>query len=1352
MYRKALGRANAGVSRLSRQPTASSSASCKKYLHQTKAASQAAAENVSTAATTTASPAQGYVAPSSKDVDAYMVQLERKNMAKRAGELALLSRAATSVAREADSLPSLPRQLAHLLLVKDVLSSSDIANPASLWQRSYSDLEAERIRRDYGRLLDNDVQAVTENVKVLSPQEQQDILNSMTQASAKAGKFNDVSPPIGGALSNLAGGEVVTGKGEGVNAVSVLYVDTLCDYLSVIAERASAFAASASEVAKETEQLLKAANVHVETADATIRALTSADACLTSAQSEFVSNLNGAQLVAFSKRLIAAKRGQLFSGAKDRLEKVQKSMQLLRDARNGKFASGSAKLPTVATVHAMLEELVGAGVSGFTESQSAAAANAAEIQTRLQDIQGHLNAMAAHTAKVSNAQAPTYTVEIPSIASILSAPGYEVDKILVKESGSNTVLPFLVTPSGGFHHARIAAGHIPSMLSPLMKVLTPSEWKAAVALVRTTLPSLSNYLSHPAGSVADNMASSAAAKIAAAAAAAQNEDRVLVTMQAAGVHPSANAVNPTGASNSALNTLAGPVTEILGHSSTNSSQTIRTMIEQAPSEDARREYIAYLMKVRTARTLLSQQREITAAAQDAVARLSATAGPEAAAALQAKLAADIRALEDGSRIMDEEEMLSALARAQSLLTPAEKKKLTGDAAIEVRQALIAMLEPHLIASGNLRGTSSIFGAGLPDWEAIHSLLANSETASYGAIAAKNKFDQNVDTTLGSVQYYPSSAKAAPVDSAAGAFGAATGAISPALALPSASNGSVVTHLGQEDAGGIVDRESAVMAAGVLEVGPAAWPPVPRIAPFHLSFVANRVAANGDAAQLAATTQELITRNQNVAAVDPMNLVSSITAAGTPAPKAPNAPIPTLATVPKTLVNAEAIAKEGVGASFAAPDINRSLRLGAMEAEIENKKAQRAAAASGTGLTDPSYNNAKSATDIDGPWDSHCYEVTGEYRNDEAYGIIHERLLEAMEAKDLNAMWLLWSEHCRMVPQNGAPDVLALEIMMDGCSRAKRADLVFNVLWPLAVNLRIVPTPHMQFLLLKAASLAGDVASTRLALNLFKSSKKNGEAIEDKHYAAAISACLAIGDNKQAVELFNNMRRDRISPPVDIYGALFTAFRGKENAANAAAVWRSLIASPSVKVPGWLYTNIIETLAEGGNLQDMEEARRRMSRKIDGKLSPSPRALAAMFEAYAKTKDAAKATRVYNEMVAFGYIDDGSLPGDEIKAILQVLGKAQSPDKKKEVVLEEEEVDPTNLLVAVDLDEISDGDAASDDSDDEEGTPVVGNAKKGKAAPAVSDAAFFDKKNVGPVLGKRVQTAYEKAKASEKKMQ
>jgi hypothetical protein len=51
-----------------------------------------------------------------------------------------------------------------------------------------------------------------------------------------------------------------------------------------------------------------------------------------------------------------------------------------------------------------------------------------------------------------------------------------------------------------------------------------------------------------------------------------------------------------------------------------------------------------------------------------------------------------------------------------------------------------------------------------------------------------------------------------------------------------------------------------------------------------------------------------------------------------------------------------------------------------------------------------------------PWTHFGYAPAANYREPGSYTVLHERLLEAADARDLEAMFALWHEHTRMAPQ------------------------------------------------------------------------------------------------------------------------------------------------------------------------------------------------------------------------------------------------------------------------------------------------------------------------------------------------
>ena len=87
-----------------------------------------ASSSVAGAAGAAASPL-----PSAHDLGVFHAKLDRMGAPVRARDLAALQASASALAREQDTLGTLPRQLAHMLLVRPVVRPSDLLDPAAAW-------------------------------------------------------------------------------------------------------------------------------------------------------------------------------------------------------------------------------------------------------------------------------------------------------------------------------------------------------------------------------------------------------------------------------------------------------------------------------------------------------------------------------------------------------------------------------------------------------------------------------------------------------------------------------------------------------------------------------------------------------------------------------------------------------------------------------------------------------------------------------------------------------------------------------------------------------------------------------------------------------------------------------------------------------------------------------------------------------------------------------------------------------------------------------------------------------------------------------------------------------------------
>ena len=246
-----------------------------------------------------------------------------------------------------------------------------------------------------------------------------------------------------------------------------------------------------------------------------------------------------------------------------------------------------------------------------------------------------------------------------------------------------------------------------------------------------------------------------------------------------------------------------------------------------------------------------------------------------------------------------------------------------------------------------------------------------------------------------------------------------------------------------------------------------------------------------------------------------------------------------------------------------------------------------------------------------------------YRDEASYTLLHFRLLEAMEARDLGSVLELFNTNS--IDRN--LDILSFEIAFDACARAGRADLAFGFLWPRLLSKRVEITPALRFLLLKAASLAGRLDLTIALHEQFCDSVDSSE-LESLSAHAAISCAVACDNFGVAVDLFNVMRKRGVQASSAIFATLFNgALKSCDSRANCRLVWRAIERSPSVAISPDLYNVILTAFASQGNLEDLGAAWRRMARKVDGALAPTSSALLAMLRAFVEAGDSSGASSV-----------------------------------------------------------------------------------------------------------------------------
>lgn len=201
------------------------------------------------------------------------------------------------------------------------------------------------------------------------------------------------------------------------------------------------------------------------------------------------------------------------SSLSSRIGALESALGVLRMARAGSAdAAGETVYPTAAGLHSALASAVGEGVPLFTPLRSAAAALAhrtlaslAAEQARLDEAVSHARAtrLAYFPSEASSSPAPSWAITVPSLEALLATPGFAPDVVTVEVSGTpggegdGALAVALDVPHA--HARRVRDGQLGAVLSPLAAVLTPAEHAALVSLAVMGNPGMREDLSHTLG-------------------------------------------------------------------------------------------------------------------------------------------------------------------------------------------------------------------------------------------------------------------------------------------------------------------------------------------------------------------------------------------------------------------------------------------------------------------------------------------------------------------------------------------------------------------------------------------------------------------------------------------------------------------------------------------------------------------------------------------------------------------------------------------------------------------------------------------------------------------------------------
>ncbi|KAA0175335.1 hypothetical protein FNF27_03038 [Cafeteria roenbergensis] len=283
-----------------------------------------------------------------------------------------------------------------------------------------------------------------------------------------------------------------------------------------------------------------------------------------------------------------------------------------------------------------------------------------------------------------------------------------------------------------------------------------------------------------------------------------------------------------------------------------------------------------------------------------------------------------------------------------------------------------------------------------------------------------------------------------------------------------------------------------------------------------------------------------------------------------------------------------------------------------------------------------------------PWDLH-HSIN--------YETHHYRMLEAVEHRDLDMALLIFRN---AITRRGVramlsgrddvkraegdirgtgdfgdePDWLAANILLDAAARSRTPAVADEVL--LHIARRGGELGHDQLsLLLKGATLRGDLWEARRCYSLITSDCKGGPTLAD--HTAMMAAQFYAGRHAQAIATLNHVIRNGETPTSHMFSLAFRYLSRDGKFEELHHVWRTLRSTPGAKPGGRTLARLLRAFARGGRLDDAWEVFLAMRSGAHGRLVPDRDTLVILFNMLVESKRVDHAKRMLAFMDALGHL-------------------------------------------------------------------------------------------------------------------
>ena len=224
-----------------------------------------------------------------------------------------------------------------------------------------------------------------------------------------------------------------------------------------------------------------------------------------------------------------------------------------------------------------------------------------------------------------------------------------------------------------------------------------------------------------------------------------------------------------------------------------------------------------------------------------------------------------------------------------------------------------------------------------------------------------------------------------------------------------------------------------------------------------------------------------------------------------------------------------------------------------------------------------------------------------------------------------------------VKQNGVPDEILYNCIMDACLRFNKIDKMLEIYNEMLKN-NVKISSITCGIVIKAYGMLGN---TEAAMKIYYKMKEEKIPISNVTYGCLINACIKNNNLDKAFELYKNLKKENYEMNTILYTTLIKAYSKKENLYKVCDIFNTMKQSTNAKPNNITYNSVIDCCIKRNNFKAAYDFFKEMLRDInntsENSIRPDIVTFSTLIKGEINNKCFGNARKLMQKLLEYNYI-------------------------------------------------------------------------------------------------------------------